>query len=389
MMKEHLVGEKMLLVLLGLALALGAAEGLLRAFPALLPLEVQIALENRPETRGIQHAYIGNLHPPNDIVNVRTRQFHIAYPTDTHGFNNRDPWPPTADIVAIGDSLTFGYGVPPDEAWPALIGRALPDTAIINLGLIGAGPQQYLRVYETFGIPLQPKILLLGFFVTNDFWDAEMFDSWLKSKVGGNYMVWRDFGRKTGDRSSSLHQALRASHLYKWATFIREVYRTWRAGEPKTLQLAGGGQVQLSPSHIARMTANIEPDHPVFELVIGALERMHAIATSHGTQMIVVLQPGKEETYLPLLNGTNGDLDGATTDPGAPLRAALEERGIEYLDLLPVFREHAKVGAKLFYEIDGHPNLEGYRLIAEQVLAYFEAQAERYGLATARRWVQR
>ena len=166
-----------------------------RCAERLLPLELQIALEDSPETRDLSHPYIGNLHTPNGPLIVRTSEFKIPYPTDAHGFNNADPWPTRADIVTVGDSLTFGYGVAPDEAWPAVVARELPDTKVINLGLIGAGFQQYLRVYETFGLPLEPRILLIGVFVANDFWDAEKFDAWLKSGAGGNYMVWRDFGR--------------------------------------------------------------------------------------------------------------------------------------------------------------------------------------------------
>ena len=214
-----------------------------------------------------------------------------------------------------------------------------------------------MRVYETFGVPLEPKILLIGFFLANDFWDAEKFDAWRKSGVGGNYMVWRDFGRQTA--IASVEKVLGNSYLYYWARFIREVYRNWRAGEPKDLQLADGSHLKLRPDDLAEKTAYIEPGNPIFELAVDALERINAIASSHGTHVIVVLQPSKEETYLPLLDGT-------PADPGAPLRAALAARGIEYLDLLPVFREHAEAGAKLFYEFDGHPNAEGYRLIAKE-----------------------
>jgi lysophospholipase L1-like esterase len=367
--------EEMLLVSFSLVLALVAAEGLLRAFPALLPIELQIALEDSPETRGVSHPYIGNLQPPEGTILVRTSEFEIPYPIDAHGFNNADPWPARADIVAIGDSLTFGYGVAPDEAWPAFIARALPDTKVVNLGLIGAGPQQHLRVYETFGVPLEPKILLVGFFVANDFWDAERFDTWLKSGAGGNYMVWRDFGGYTGVRTAFLGDALRSSYLYNWARFVRQLYGNWRAGEPKDLQLADGNHVKLRPDDLAEKTAYIEPGNPIFDLSLDALERINAIATSHGTHVIVVLQPGKEETYIPLLDGT-------PADPGAPLRAALAARGIEYLDLLPLFREHAAAGAKLFYEFDGHPNAEGYRLTAEGILAHLESNAAEYGLTS-------
>src|SRR5919109_937913 len=321
-MEEHLMRKEMLLVPFSLILALGAAEGLLRGFPALMPLEVQIALEDKPGTHFVHQAYIGHLQPPNGTLDIRTSDFEIPYPIDARGFNNADPWPAKADIVAVGDSLTFGYGVAPDEAWPALIARELPDAKVVNLGLIGAGPQQHLRVYETFGVPLEPKILLIGFFVANDFWDAEKFDTWLKSGVDANYMAWRDFRGATGDGTVFLADALRSTYLYTWARFVREIYRNWRAGEPKDLQLADGSHVKLRPDDLAEHTANIAPGNPIFELGVEALARINAIATSHGTHVIVVLQPSKEETYLPLLDGT-------PADPGGPLRAALQARGIE------------------------------------------------------------
>jgi hypothetical protein len=280
--------------------------------------------------------------------------------------------------VTVGDSLTFGYGVAPDEAWPALIARDQRDAKVINLGLIGAGPQQYLRVYETFGVPLEPKILLIGFFVGNDFRDAEKFDAWLRSGVGGNYLVWRDFREPTG----SVEKVLGNSYIYHWARYVSEFYRNWRADEPKNLRLAEGRHIKLRPRFMAKNTAYVEPGNPIFDLTLDALERINAIATSHGTDVLVVLLPSKEETYLPLM-------DGAPADPGAPLRAALAADGIEYLDLLPAFRAHAEAGAKLFFEYDGHPNSEGYRLIAQEVLDHLEDNAEEYGLAMARRWVQR
>jgi lysophospholipase L1-like esterase len=371
--------QGIVLIPLGIIVALVAAEALLRAFPTLLlPLDLQIQLEDSPETRGVGHLYLGYLPTPASPLIVRTGEFSIPYPTDAHGFNNADPWPPGADIVTVGDSLTFGYGVGPDDAWPALVARDQRDAKVINLGLIGAGPQQYLRVYETFGVPLDPKILLIGFFVGNDFSDAEMFDAWLRSGVGGNYLVWRDFGQPTG----SVEEVLVKGYFYHWLRYVRKVYGNWRADEPKDLRLADGRHLKLRPRDLAKQTAYVEPGNRVFELAIDALDRINAIATSQGTDVVVVLLPSKEETYLPLLDGT-------PADPGAPLRAALAADGIEYLDLLPAFRAQAEAGAKLFFEYDGHPNAEGYRLIAREVLAHLKGNAEKYGLAAPRRWVQR
>jgi hypothetical protein len=91
----------------------------------------------------------------------------------------------------------LGYGVKADQAWPEVLKNELAGGSVINLGLSGAGPQQYRRIYESFGRGLRPRLIVIGIFVANDFADAEMFENWLASGIGGNYLEWREFGRGT------------------------------------------------------------------------------------------------------------------------------------------------------------------------------------------------
>jgi len=60
---------------------------------------------------------------------------------DSNGFRN-DSVPKTADIVAIGDSQTYGNGVSPDEAWPRVLAR-LSFCRVYSMALGGYGPLQY------------------------------------------------------------------------------------------------------------------------------------------------------------------------------------------------------------------------------------------------------
>ena len=119
-------------------------EGLLRLVSDLLPAEVCSQLRNTPSRRGVSHPYIGYLHKPNNSLFIAGRDFGAVHHTDGHGFRNASPWPDRADVVVLGDSVTFGYGVEDDQAWPALLARDLQPGQAINLALIGAGPQQYL-----------------------------------------------------------------------------------------------------------------------------------------------------------------------------------------------------------------------------------------------------
>lgn len=351
-------------ITVGLVVALTLVEGLLRLIPGLLPIEIRPVVQARRSDFGVAHPYIGHLHSPNNSVVQSGRDFSATHNTDGYGFRNSWPWPNQVEIVALGDSVTFGQTVEDNQAWPAILDRLLPQSRVINLGLIGAGVQQYLRVYETFGIKLHPKLLLVGVFIRNDFWDDGLFESWLKSGAS-NYMVWRDFDRQTKVDSNrpidglvqTLRLLVRGSHLYNLLRYIRRL-----SFDVKIFQTADGSRLELVPGDFVEKTLGAQPERREFQLALSALRHMHSLASKNGTTMLVLLQPGKEEVYLPLLGQP-------MTEPSEPLRRELENSGIQYLDLMPAFRQRALAGEKLFQEADGHPNVRGYALIAESVLS--------------------
>jgi hypothetical protein len=367
------------LLLLSIVLSIILGEGLIRLVANVLPAETQSQLINTPSRRGVSHPYIGYLHKPNNPLIIAGKDFRAVHHTDVHGFRNASPWPNGADIVAVGDSLTFGYGVEDGQTWPALLDRDLQLGRVINLGLIGAGPQQYLSVYETFGVQLRPRILLVGLFVRNDFWDSDLFDRWLNSRVGGNYMVWRDFGRPQSIRGKRATLRWKSYLLARESYLLNLLHEVWRIGkrqplpEPKFFQFPDGTYLQLFPGDFDNKVEAAKPNRHEFRLVVEALQQIHTIATEQGTHALMIFQPSKEEVYLPLLGEPR-------PDPSFPLRQVLDESGIGYLDLTPLFRARAEAGEKLFFEVDGHPNTRGYALIAEGIGSYLLANAKRYGL---------
>jgi lysophospholipase L1-like esterase len=380
---------RVMVVCASLLLTVALTEGVLRLVPGVLPPQVRKTTEADRRNYGVAHPYIGHLHHPSADIELSSRDFHAIHHVDALGFRNHWPWPAPADIVVVGDSLTFGYGVSDENAWPAMVAQAISPRGLVNLGLIGAGPEQYGRVYETFGVALRPKLLLVALFGQNDFWDAGMFDRWLQSGTEPNYMVWRDFGQTdpvvfnlrapvatlTGFVRAVGYQTLRRSYLFNLLRTARA--REW-AGVPREVRFADGGRLELLAEDFEAKRARAQPGQPEFRIVVAALERIAALAAQHGTRVVVVLQPGKEEVYLPLLGERPSDTTSA-------LRPELEQRGIEYLDLGPAFRAEAAAGARLFYEFDGHPNARGYALTAELVKAYVTEHAGRLGLAVASR----
>ncbi len=92
-------------------------EGVLHLVPDLLPIEVRQALNSK----GWAHPEIGNLPEPNSSGVIVTRDFESHYKVDQNGFRNAGSWPDETEIVVVGDSLVFGYGVDANQAWPQIL----------------------------------------------------------------------------------------------------------------------------------------------------------------------------------------------------------------------------------------------------------------------------
>jgi lysophospholipase L1-like esterase len=368
----------LLLIALSLILTVVLAEATFRMLPNLLPLEIQQRVDRASNSIAVSHPYIGHLHKPYEKGTLVSEDFKVTHLTDGYGFRNAWPWPHQADIVVVGDSLTFGYGVKDCQAWPAILNRTLSEIDVINLGLIGAGPQQYLRVYETFGRTLRPKLLLVGLFGRNDFWDAGLFDRWLRSGAACNYLAWRDYGRPSRlDCTDSLQWkaalVVRKSYVFNLLLAARAALERQFKSESRTFLFDNGRRLELDVADFESQITGAYPDHQEFQSVLQSLQDMHSTAEKDGTKMLLILQPSKEEIYLPLLGEP-------VSDPNGSLRERLAQSGIDYLDLAPFFRERAIAGDKLFFPFDGHPNAAGYALIADVVLAHLKQNAGEYGL---------
>ena len=346
-----------------------AGEAFLRIFPGLLRQDLR-AILILDSQGGVRHQTPGV---------ISSDEFYSTCRIDEHGFRNESPWPAKTDIVIVGDSFVFGFGVNDDQSWPALLARDFPQQHIMNLGQVGAGVGQYQRIYEQFGVGLRPRLVLVGLLMSNDGWDTMMYDRWSKSGSSDDYMQWRDYGRfKFNPRNpiDGIKGLLkRKSYLFALLLQTREAYLDWSLSEPKMFNCPRGGRLQLFPSRLAAAASSAQPDRQEFRLMLEAIERIQSLADQNGTKVLFVFQPDKEQVYLPLLEPASH-----VPDPGLALHNEMERRGISDFDLTPMLRQRAQAGECLYFEKDGHPNVHGYAAIAEIVSAYLKQNARRYGL---------
>ena len=76
-------------------------------------------------------------------------------------------------VLHVGDSMVFGAGVEPDEAFPAVLGRLEPGVVHVNGGVNGTGPDYYYLLARSFlkGAGFQHVVVYL--FPGNDLGDLD------------------------------------------------------------------------------------------------------------------------------------------------------------------------------------------------------------------------
>lgn len=282
----------------------------------------------------------------NDIEYPRARAPHVTY-----------------RIVAIGDSFAAGI-VPYHGNYLTLLERELsPDGSVevINMGVTGTGPVDYLGLLVKEGLAFAPDLVLVGFFVGNDF-------------------------------ESPGRRAYEYSYL---VTLVRALWQLSNARVP-AMATGDGPVIQYSEDEpiLARdKFLEIEVDRswiyrtgadrliPAAARAASHLREMHRAARSAGAEFAVVIIPG-EVQIAPALqaevrraSGTAGDeLDFEL--PNRVIAAELAGHDIAVLDLLPAFREEAS-RTRLYRLQDTHWNLAGNRLAATRIAAYLRDQASR------------
>ena len=149
-------------IILQIALVLGAV--------AMIALADVLTGMSRPELR-LAH----QLFPPNANISVTTSEF--SYTAQINRMGMRDHAVPLEEktglrVAVVGDSFTYGWGVPFEQAWIKRLEQGLRskgmDVRFLNLGKPGAGPAEYARIAEAALPQLRPDVVLMVAQQTDD-----------------------------------------------------------------------------------------------------------------------------------------------------------------------------------------------------------------------------
>lgn len=116
-------------------------------------------------------AALGWRYRPLAQARHRSDDFDVGIAINAQGFRDQPFGPRSARprIVALGDSLIFGWGVEAEQAFTSRLEERL-GVEVLNLGVCGYGTDQELLLWELQGRPLQPDVVLLTV-CDNDLWE--------------------------------------------------------------------------------------------------------------------------------------------------------------------------------------------------------------------------
>lgn len=332
---------------------------------------------------------------PDPVLGMRIAPNSAGF--DSWGFRNPTV-PEAVDVVALGDSHTFGNTATMDAAWPRVLARET-GLSVYNLGVGGYGPNQYYQLLTSRALSLHPKHVVCGLYMGDDFENAYSItyglDHWAPLRTGHR-------GKVDADIWGDAEPPGRFKIVRNWLSRTSMVYRLVvhgpvLGGIKASLQFnATGGNADPSVTTLEKADEKImEAFRPIrvaagldqsrlevregMRITFHLLKEMDRVCRENGCSFAVVIIPTKETTFAKYLEGnTQLHLKDTVDSLIANERAArtklgefLNEAGIPFVDALPALRQ--AVGEELYYRgpADMHPSASGYSVIGTAAAELF------------------
>jgi len=264
-------------------------------------------------------------------------------------------------VLCLGDSITFGYGLPEESAWPKILEKNVRElngnhVFCINAAGNAATPHEALDLYEAPARSFGASSIVLGFCMNDVRLRQHQNDvrSVGLERRGAGLRAWR--------------YQLRKSYLFSvFDLSITEITKRY------LYPLSGKSWLETHPYQLNSLGMT-----PVAERAwadtLTSLDELRRQVSREGADLMLVAFP-----YQFQISNTNFDnpygIDKArfAIDPFKRLKIFCDQRGINYVDLQAVFAStrHAMIEKRLAWNdlyIDYcHPNETGQALAAQAV----------------------
>ncbi|MCP5060677.1 MAG: hypothetical protein GY937_28605 [bacterium] len=287
---------------------------------------------------------IGNIAHAWGFDDPPSYRYHFR--TDRRGYRNDVDWE-SGEVICLGDSFVVSGLVPYRATVSAGLERAL-DRSVVNVALIGIGPQQQRDMLRASGLPLEGRLVLHFLFEGNDLADSRRYRR-------------RAEARKAGP--SGAQQRLLATHVLD---ALRKASLPSPAGQ-RVGELGGRDVYFLENTIVPPGLA------PEIEAIGTTLREIRDEVEAAGGSYRVVLFPVKLRAmgaHVRWPGDTEIKLDQELSDLPERLAQEAGERGIPFLDLGPTLEAMTAQGEVTFFADDTHLNASGHRAVVRALLEW-------------------
>jgi hypothetical protein len=286
----------------------------------------------------------------------------------------------TRRVALFGDSFAEGWGVAESDTLRARLEERLRARSretraeVLSFGVAGYGTDQELLLFAKQGRRFAPDVVCLLFF-SNDLWDDTNANGNGGGLSGVSVPKPRFQLRPDGTLALTGVPVPRAA-AWDPPVFPRAAWWArlggWISSHSQVLSLI---ERALQPRPSAERQAAYyqrpygRPDadsRAAWELVEAIVRRFAQEARAAGARFVLVYVPADLEVEPEALRARGLRADRAGLDlerPSRELGRVAAKQGVEYLDLLPVFRAADPAGS--LYLREGHWNARGHALAAQ------------------------
>lgn len=236
-------------------------------------------------------------------------------------------------LILLGDSMIYGWGVPYEKTLTARLIRSLGDGwDVVNMGVVGYGPDQSYVQLKKIGLKLKPTHVILGVFPANDFKDIDRVKLFEPGKDGRV----RKTKRSLIDRYLS---RLEVINFFRYLKFALDA----KMGRDTAASPAGRLFYEFFEDNYDFDLLS-HPDSAVskrkIELMRCLLRSFHEDLKKRGISFLVLIIPSYETLYAPEELKERGVPSGGTARDVQLVESICREERIPTLNLLPPFRKN-------------------------------------------------
>ena len=196
---------------------------------------------------------------------------------DTIGQNLEVVDPDRRQVVVIGDSVLYGWGVQADEAAASILAKKITDYQVMNFSVSGYSITQYYLYLEKYLAKTRPKVVVVGIYAGNDYESTGMTNWRGHATVmfvphGEDLTLWRKHTPRFNCIDFLSSSVLFSSYLWSWPDFANALID--------------------ATCNTHRLE---EPDHE--EVVRRILRKTETLAHNQGAELLYLMLPDRNDFH--------------------------------------------------------------------------------------------